>query len=286
MKFVMYTYFDKLVRENGFREALRIAKSVGFSGVEIADGAMTADKALIPSLEAAKEYRRILEEEDMIISCYTVGVSLYQAPEATECLKMHADYAAAMGAPYLHHTLCFASSKGENAPTYDEVLADVLPRAIEVANYCKPLGITCIYEDQGDFFNGVEGFGKFFRAIKAECDNVGVCGDFGNILFADEGAPEFIEAFLPDIKNVHLKEYLMRSEKDERPGRWHTTQKGHYLIGVPTGEGSVDFATGLRMLKETGYHGCFSLEQELAFPEPFLFDSKQAMEYFETLFNR
>ena len=39
--------------------------------------------------------------------------------------------------------------------------------AAEVADYAKPLGVKCIYEDQGLFANGVDGFGAFYRQMKA-----------------------------------------------------------------------------------------------------------------------
>ncbi len=284
MKYVMYTNFGRLVRENGFRDALKIAKSIGFLGVEIADSALTAEKSLVPSVEVARDYRKILEEEKMEIACYSVGLTLYQAPEVTNALKMHAEIAAALGSPYLHHTLCLGSVVNGKTPNYDEVLADVVPRAVEVARYCRDLGLTCIYEDQGPFFNGIDGFGTFLREMKAQCDNVGVCCDFGNIMFADCGASEFISAFFEDIKHVHLKDYLKTSEKDDREGRWHTTKKGDYLLGVPTGEGSVDFAAGLRLLKNAGYDGYFAFEQELTFPEPFIADTKHAMVYLDGMF--
>ena len=280
MKYVMYTYFDRLVKENGFREALRIAKRIGFSGIEIIDGAVTADKAIFSSFDSAKEHRKILEEEGMTVACYSVGVTLYRSPAVTEGLKMHAEYAAALGAPYLHHTLCLDKVD----VSYDEVLADVLPRAIEVANVCRSLGLTCIYEDQGFVFNGVDNFGRFFFAMKAVCDNVGVCADFGNILFADEDAPSFIEAFLPHIKHVHLKDYRKTSERDPNALRCHQTKGGNYLVGVPTGSGSVSFEKGIRLLKQANYSGYCAFEQELAFPEPFLSDTRVAMSSFNKLF--
>ena len=279
----MYTYVAKLVRENGFRQALKIAKSIGFSGIEIADSAIVADKALISSVNMAKEYRHILDEEEMNIACYSVGVTLYQSPEAEQGLKMHAEYAAVLGSPYFHHTLCLSSLFNGCEPSYEEVLCDVLPRSIEVARHAQKLGLTCIYEDQGSFFNGIEGFGRFYDAIRSECDNVGVCADFGNILFADLNVSEFVEVFLKDIKHVHLKDYLKTSIKENRQERWHVTQKGDYLIGVPTGNGSVDFTAGLRLLKKAGYNGYYAFEQELPFPEPFIADTKQAMQQLKKL---
>jgi len=286
MKCVMYTHFDKLVYEKGFREALRIAKSIGFSGIEIIDCAITPDGMMIPSIEVAKEYRRILAEEEMTVACYSVGITLFQTTIAVEGLKIHADYAATIGAPYLHHTLCMRSAIDDDAPSYDEVFFDVLPRAIEVADYCKTLGMTCIYEDQGHYFNGVENFGRIYRAIKEKCENVGVCCDFGNILFADCHVQPFIKAFLTEIKHVHFKDYHMTPVKDNRKGHWHTTRGGNYLIGVPTGEGAVDFESGLHLLKKAGYDGFFAFEQELSYPDPFISDTKQAMVYLDGLFEK
>lgn len=281
MKFSMYTNFGRLVRENGFEKALKMAKEIGFSGVEIIDCSVTEGTMLIPTTKKAEEYRRLIAKEQMSVACYSVGLSLYNADYVTKALKMHAEIAASLGSPFLHHTLCLGSVDGV---TYDEVLADVLPRAIEVANYAKSLGLTCIYEDQGLYFNGVESFGKFFAAIKEKCDNVGVCCDFGNILFADCGAAEFISAFKNDIKHVHFKDYLKLQSRDEREGNWHVTKGGAFLIGVPTGEGSVDFYEGLKLLKQAGYDGFFSAEQELPFPEPFISDTKKAMTYLKGLF--
>lgn len=281
MKFAMYTYFGRLVHEVGFEEALKKAKSIGFSAVEIVDYTISLDKTSDSPVQTAQKYREMVEREQMSVACYSVGVSLYNSPEVTEALKVHAEVAAALGSPFLHHTLCLGSAGGAS---YDDVLADVLPRAIEVADYAKKLGVTCIYEDQGMYFNGVEGYGKFLNAIKERCDNVGVCCDFGNILFADCGAPEFIAAFSNDIKHVHFKDYLKLKEQDDREGRWHTTKGGDYLIGVPTGNGSVDFATGFELLKKAGYDGFVSAEQELEFPEPFITDTKQAMVYLKNLF--
>ena len=281
MKFAMYTYFGGLVRDFGFEEALKKAKAIGFSGVEIIDFTISLDKTSDSPIKTAKKYREMAEREGMPIVCYSVGVSLYKAPEVTEALKLHAEVAAALGSPFLHHTLCLGSAGGAG---YEDVLADVLPRAIEVADYAKKLGITCIYEDQGMYFNGVEGYGKFFNAIKQRCDDVGICCDFGNILFADCGAPEFIDAFHNDIKHVHFKDYLILKEKDDREGRWHTTKQGDYLLGMPTGQGSVDFKKGFELLKRAGYDGFVSAEQELDFPEPFITDTKQAMVYLNGLF--
>ena len=48
--------------------------------------------------------------------------------------------------------------------------------AERIANHAEKFGITCIYEDQGYYVNGVEGVGVFYREIKKHCKNVGVWG--------------------------------------------------------------------------------------------------------------
>lgn len=271
----MYSYFSQLAREYGFRKAVKTAKAMGFCGVEILDTAMSAERALFSSLKDVREARAILEEEHMIVVCYSVATTLYRSNEAVEALKMHAEYASVLGSPFLHHTLYLDLNADVDELPYEKVCKDVLPRAIEVAEYCKKLNLTCLYEDQGMYFNGIENFGKFYRSIKKNCDNVGVCGDFGNSLFVDCAPSEFLMAFASEIRHVHIKDYFRQSTVPDNVEQWHRTKGGNYLIGTATGHGVVDIPACMRVLVNCGYGGYYSLEQELQYPEPFCSDVQE-----------
>ena len=143
-----------------------------------------------------------------------------------------------------------------------EVFDKVLNSAARIARRCQELGITCLYEEQGLYFNGVQNFGRFFRAIKQIQSNVGVCGDFGNILFADEAATDFFQAFQKDILHVHLKDYFLSDDISAQPDpeAWLKSKGGKYVKDAPLGKGVTDCKKCLDILKKADYQGFFSLE--------------------------
>ena len=150
----------------------------------------------------------------------------------------------------------------------EKALDLIVPAAVRVAKHAHSLGVRCIYEDQGDYFNGVEGFGAFFRAVKAQCPYVGVCGDVGNTLFVDESPVDFFRAFGESIVHVHIKDYLGASAPDETPGWEGASLAGTYYKGCTIGTGCVNVAACVEELKRVGYTGAFALENsyETDFP--------------------
>ena len=136
------------------------------------------------------------------MACYSVGTDLSTGDTAPiERLKRHAEYAAILGSPYLHHTLFPVLSQREGAPTYAQVLPYVLEAAAQVAEHAATLGVTCLYEPQGLYFNGTEGLGHFFAEIKRICPNVGICADAGNPLFVHADPIALAKAF---AKGIHF----------------------------------------------------------------------------------
>ena len=129
--------------------------------------------------------------------------------------------------------------------------------AAEVADYAKPLGVKCIYEDQGLFANGVDGFGAFYKQMKQRCSNVGVCGDMGNSLFVDEGAERFFAAYAEDICHVHVKDYMIRTFAEAPSRNWYPTKGGRWLRETMVGDGNVDVASCMDILHMTLLRICF-----------------------------
>jgi len=142
---------------------------------------------------------------------------------------------------------------------FDEALRLIVPVAVRVAKYAYSLGVRCIYEDQGRFFNGVEKFGAFFRAVKAACPYVGVCGDVGNILFVDESPVDFFQAFSKEIAHVHVKDYTP-TERNEHSPEWSISPRGNAFRECVIGTGCVDLVSCLEILKAAGYTGAFAFE--------------------------
>lgn len=277
MRFAMYSRFNSMANRIGLEATADFAAEMGFAAVEVLESTGENHPVLIPDVETAKKAKAVLAERGLTVACYSVGSNLYHSPEAVESLMKQAEIAAALDCPFLHHTLLPILRMTEGMPSFEEGIAVAVEAAGRVADFAKPLGIRCIYEDQGLYANGVEGFGVFYRQMKQNCSNIGVCGDIGNSLFVDEGAEKFFAAYAEDICHVHIKDYLRKSVK-EAPGKyWLPTRGGNWLRDTLIGDGVVDFDACMQILKNVGYDGVYALENE--HPEPFEEGVKQAMNF-------
>lgn len=277
MRFAMYSRFNSMANRIGLEAAADFAAEMGFSAVEVLESTGPDAPILIPDTNAAKQAKAVLAQRGLTVACYSVGSCVYRSPEAEKSLMKQAEIAAALDCPFLHHTLLPWIWRVDGMPTFEEGIAGAVEAAGRVADHAKPLGIRCIYEDQGLYANGVEGFGVFYRQMKQRCDNVGVCGDIGNSLFVDEGAEKFFAAYAEDICHVHIKDYLRKSVK-EAPGRyWLVTRGGNWLRDTLIGDGIVNFDACMQILKSAGYDGVYALENE--HPEPYEEGVRQAMNF-------
>lgn len=262
MNYTMYAKWYRRVKECGIEAAADEAVQLGFSSVEFFEFVGKDWEETVPSLEAAREYRRVLNARGLSVACYSVAVGLYDPSspdginhEAEEKLIKYVDRAVLLGSPYLHHTITLGV-EGTPIP-YGKMLTTILPAVIRVAKYAAMLGVSCLYEDQGLYFNGVEGFGAFYRAVKAKEPSVGICGDIGNTLFVNENPVAFFEAFAKEFKHVHLKDYVVCNATDSGAA---ATRDGTFLKESVIGEGIIDTHACLEILKNAGYNGKIALE--------------------------
>lgn len=279
MRFTFYTNFNTMAARQGMEAAADYAADHGFSAVEMLESAGEGYPRLIPDRETARKTKQILRQRGLEMACWSVGTTVYKAPEAVKSLMRQAEIASELECPYLHHTLLLWLAPFEGMPSFEEGIDCAVEAAAQAARYAQPLGVKCIYEDQGLYANGVEGFGAFYSRMKQITDNVGVCGDVGNSLFVDEGAEHFFEAFAKDICHVHVKDYLIR-DFDTAPGRfWYPTKGGRWLRETMIGDGNVNLKRCMEILAEAGYSGTYALE--LGHPEPFEEGVRQAMNYLQ-----
>lgn len=276
MHFAMYNRFHGLLRDQGPERAADYALELGFSSVEMFESA-TGAPTIIKDVETAKRIRAIFEAKGLHFSCYSLFADLYHKPEIEKSLCQHAEIAAALGSPYLHHTALPWLTLTADSPAFDEAIETAVDAASRVAKYAAPLGITCIYEDQGMYLNGIKNFGIFYNEMKNRCSNVGICGDAGNILFVDEYPDPFFEVYKKDIKHVHLKDYLLK-EGEQAPGKhWLPTKGGKWVRDTIIGDGVVNFEACINILKSVGYDGALAFEN--GHPEPFEAGTKYGMEH-------
>jgi sugar phosphate isomerase/epimerase len=134
------------------------------------------------------------------------------------------------------------------------VLDRVAERAIRIARYARRLGLRVLYEPQGMYFNGSDGFRGLYRRIKAECPEVGVCADVGNPMFVDEDPVRFIKEFACEALHVHVKDYRGSDGNGDR------TRGGRFLMPARIGTGEAHVSECIAALKAVGYAGYYAVE--------------------------
>ena len=278
LDFTFYTGFSRMVLQQGAEATAEYTRKLGFRSVEILADTTLEHMNAVKDVASAAELRRVLDMYELPMACYSIGADLWKEAEDVDRLKHHLDLAAELGSPLFHHILIpWVRTFPENPPAYEDALERVLERAIQVADYAAGLGITCIYEDQGFYFNGVKGFGGFWKQMKNYCSNTGICCDMGNILFVNETAEDFLEQYAEDVKHVHLKDYLWK-QTAVSPGKyWYRTRNGSFIRDTMVGSGIVNVEAYMEKLQQVGYCGRYGLEATQ--PEPFEESALQAMEY-------
>lgn len=257
MKFATYTSFFKDRSEKGIEFAAARTASLGFDGVEYF-GRVPTDLGR----DAARE-RQILSEYGLEVVCYSVRAQLFceDSRFLVEQMKREIKTATLLGSKYFHHTLFPLYSMRDVQNSYEEVFEGVIDSAEEIARECNRRGITCLYEPQGVYFNGVGGLERLLLELKRRGCEVGICGDFGNSLFVDVNPVEIFKHFGKDIRHVHAKDYRL-SDHPETDKRSYESLSGRLIYETTLGTGAVNFEEGFRLLKQYGYDGAVSLEFE------------------------
>lgn len=278
-KMSWFSGFNEELMKNGADAAADFALKMGFSGVEFFDVARKGEE-LIPGVKFAGEVGRAMRDRGLEIPCYSCYGNLWK-DDAEDLLKQRIDCAAATGTRQFHHTLLPYLTNVENAPSFEKAMEIVADRAARVADYAKTMGITCLYEDQGVYFNGVYGFGEIWKQLRSRCTNVGICADFGNVMFVGERPEPFIRKFAGDIRHVHVKDYLFKNSVVPMGKFWLEIVTGGWARDTVIGDGVLNIPACMSLLRDQGYDGWYSLE--FASPERFEDGLREGIAYLDRL---
>lgn len=240
----MSSYYDII----DFAAGYKMSFIEGFSQFELE----------LPDRQAAERIREYADRKNIGFSCLSVFIDLVgeDSEEMIQQAKDFADIAKILGSPYLHHTIAcnFYDPEAVTARSSEYFQKGI--RAVrEIYDYADSIGIKTVYEDQGFIFNGTDGFGRFLSEVGRD---VGVVADFGNITQAGGRIEDFIKAFSDRICHVHIKDVHL--EKENLSGRGFKTLDGMYMSEAEIGHGCVNIKAALKLLREAGYSGYYSLE--------------------------
>ena len=256
-RITVYSAFYRAMREGNITSAAREAAKSGARTVEFLD---TVKRPAVADRETARRYRAVLKDHGLTVACFSAAARLWDpdrsdaeaASEEARLLRL-AQMAAELGSPYLHHTVVMT---WDTQTPYNEVLDRVTEPAVRVAEYARSLGVRVLYEPQGFYFNGNDGFRGLYRRVKAACPTVGVCTDIGNPMFVDEDPLLFVQEFARETCHVHVKDYRVCASAPDR------SRGGRGLDPVLLGTGEVHAAECLSVLADAGYTGYFGVEDD------------------------
>lgn len=263
MKVSFYSGLWRIYNEQSPQAAVEFMKKNGFTHCEPID---TIDRCFFRTVSEAKEFKMLLDEAGIGCNCLSMAVDMYpDAETAVSALKHKAEITAALGAKYLHHTVYMGLTRDESSPDIDELFDAILPYEVEVVRYAHSIGVDVIFEPQGKYVNGMDGFTKFFERLKAMpgCESIGVCFDNGNLAFGSCDPYEFLKKFLPYVRNVHIKDYAYVDGSIEGKPVVYIHDNGRYFEDVPIGQGMMRVKECIELLKSSGYSGPYSLESNL-----------------------
>ena len=254
---VFFFSYDPLYRRGATTlELIDLAKAQGFAAVE----PMPAHD--LQTVEQARQFGDYAREKGLDVSCFSTSFEMLEGDrrEVIGALKQRIDMAAAMGSPMFHHTI----HPPLTIPRFGDLsYADALNRVEgmlrELCAYGDDRGVLCVYEDQGMYFNGIDGVRRLMDRLEGA--HFGLVADLGNTYFVDAFPEDFIGAFSQRIVHVHCKDYLCKPGTQLCPGEgWYVTRGGNYLRDTILGHGAVNLPAVLRVLDCMGYDGWYSLE--------------------------
>lgn len=235
-------------------ELILLAQKYGVAGIELLS---FYEELATPNLEVARGIARDIRAAGLVIPCFSVGAILYgdTLTHDYEMLKRYAEICSELRVPYLHHTIFLPFDKKDIPKDTEDVFKVGVEAALKLNEYARTLGVATVVEDQGMVFNGKDNYGRLMRETDYK---IGTVLDLGNIMFVDELADSFAEAFIDNVKQVHIKDYAFG---DTRPdGRFYLTRGNRYLMPREIGTGDAPHERVAEILKGSGYDGYYSIE--------------------------
>jgi len=235
------------------------AKELGFSSFEFTS--VYAPEG-VDALERAREIRAYCRSLGMPISAYTVYADFLKYTDMEERLQKEINIASALGAPLLRHDVT-AGFRDKRSPCVDfeEALKEVVPPIRRVTERAKALGIRTMSENHGFFFQDSERIERLITAV--DSDNYGALIDIGNFACVDEDSVAAVKRLAPYAFHVHVKDFFIRGEEQTAlDAGWFSSRSGHRLCGTIVGVGDIPVDKCLRILREQGYAGNYSIEFE------------------------
>jgi len=247
--------FSKLT----FEEALKILKDIGLDGFEIYNpffykgifrGTLRFDR------EGLNEAEALADSYGLKITSVNAGNNFVQPnrdlfENQVEGVKMCIDAAARFGTPVVR---VFGGEPAEGRSEEDCIKA-IIEGLKMAAPHAEDTGVNLALENHGKITNNIDVLLRIINEVNSEAVKVNI--DTGNFYWYGYRLSEVYEIFeklAPLAVHTHMKNGTCQ-RREERRGIGE-------IRFTPLAEGDIDLLRVIRMLKEKGYKGVISMEDE------------------------
>lgn len=263
MKFSVSSYsYSQLTSSGAYTEKdlIALAREQGFEGIEFA-GIHPPEG--MDAISYARSLAKEAQTQGIQIVAYCIGADLLNGgPEEIDRLKDEVDIAAALGVPVMRHDASGGYHKENRLQRgFENALPVIAAGYKAVTAYAKTKGIRTCIENHGYFCQDSVRVEAIINRVEDE--NFGALVDIGNFLCADEDPGIAVGNMAPYAFHVHCKDFHKKSGNEFLPpDGFFRTRGGNYLRGAIIGHGVVPVLQCVRLLKDAGYDGWFTVEFE------------------------
>ncbi len=263
MKFSVSSYSYAGLTGSGEKteaQLVPLAAEMGFDAIEFAE---IHPPEGMDKTEYAFSLRREAEKAGIEIAAYCIGADLLKdTDKEIGRLKGEVDVAAALGAKVMRHDASGGFAKETRG---QRGFANAFPMLVrgykEVTEYAQTKGIRTCIENHGYFCQDSARVEAIINGVAHE--NFGALVDIGNFMCADEDPAVAVGNLAPYAFHVHCKDFHFKKGTEFVPDEgFFGTRGGNFLRGAIIGHGVVPVAQCLRILKNSGYNGYYTVEFE------------------------
>ena len=264
MKLGVSSYsFNRYLRERkgDYADILRIAKEIGFDGVEFIGLVNESWGQTGDALSIAKAVKGEADALGLEIPAYTVGANLLADDPEAEVSRLFADLevAKALGAGVLRHDASFSLKKLPGY-TWESGIVDMIPYIRRVADQAASLGIRTCSENHGKIYQDAVRVEELIRRVGHP--NYGWLVDIGNFICTDNEPLASVKLAAPYAVHAHAKDFILKDASVPAPAGFNRSRGGRLWRGTTLGHGDIPVAECIAALVGAGYSGWLSLEFE------------------------
>ncbi|MEF3308925.1 sugar phosphate isomerase/epimerase [Paenibacillus sp. GYB004] len=223
---------------------------------------------LLEQPELADRIRDKAGQAGIEVSNYCVRANFISADEqeyerTIDRVKRHVEITRRLGAKRMRHDVASRPLGDISVRNFNRDLPKLAEACRTIADYAAPYGITTSVENHGYYVQASERVQSLIHEVNR--DNYRTTLDIGNFLCVDELPLTGVRHNIALASMVHLKDFYIRTP-DRSPGPvcpgWFQTAGGNWLRGAIVGQGDINLREVLRLIKQSGYDGCMSIEFE------------------------